>query len=104
MLSPVEPRVSSDLKTSLERAAPVRELSRSTVVILLATFAAIVYLGNAGFPGLLDDADASHAMVAREMLQRHDFVVLYMDDVRYRQRANIPGGLAGSGDHEEIRS
>src|SRR5256714_12292963 len=74
---------------SLERGAPVRELSRSTVVILLATFSAVVYLGNAGFPGLLDDADASHAMVSWEMLQRHDAVILYMNGIRYLMKAPL---------------
>jgi 4-amino-4-deoxy-L-arabinose transferase-like glycosyltransferase len=89
LLLPAEPHVSSNLKASLERSAPVRKPSRTTVVILLATFAAIVYLGNAGFPGLLDDADASHAMVAREMLQRHDWVILYMNGIRYLMKAPL---------------
>ena len=37
-----------------------------------------------GRPALDDeDVDAAHAMVSQEMLQRHDFVVMYMDGVRY---------------------
>jgi 4-amino-4-deoxy-L-arabinose transferase-like glycosyltransferase len=29
------------------------------------------------------DIDAAHALVAREMLQRHDYVIMYMDGIRY---------------------
>lgn len=43
-----------------------------------------LYLGLAGAPALVDDdIDAAHALVAREMLQRHDYVVLYQDGIRY---------------------
>ncbi len=45
---------------------------------------AILYLGLAGSPALVDDDfDAAHALVAREMLQRNDFVVMYQDGLRY---------------------
>ena len=36
-----------------------------------------------------DDVDAAHAIVARTMLQRHDYVVMYMDGVRYLVRAPL---------------
>ena len=65
------------------------ELSRGAAVILLIVLSAAIYLGNAGFPALLDDADASHAMVAREMLQRHDGVILYMNGIRYLMKAPL---------------
>jgi 4-amino-4-deoxy-L-arabinose transferase-like glycosyltransferase len=43
-----------------------------------------LYIGIAGSPALDDDdVDAAHAMVSQEMLQRNDFVVPYMDGVRY---------------------
>jgi 4-amino-4-deoxy-L-arabinose transferase-like glycosyltransferase len=43
-----------------------------------------LYIGTAGTPALDDDdVDAAHAMVSQEMLQRHDFVVPYMDGIRY---------------------
>ena len=42
------------------------------------------YIGTAGSPALDDeDVDAAHALVSQEMLQRNDFVVMYMDGVRY---------------------
>ena len=58
---------------------------RSRVAFLsLLLLAGVLYLGTAASPSLLDDdVDAAHALVAREMLQRHDFVVMYMDGIRY---------------------
>jgi 4-amino-4-deoxy-L-arabinose transferase-like glycosyltransferase len=46
-------------------------------------------LGTAATPALLDDADAAHAVVAREMLQRHDYVVMYMNGIRYLMKAPL---------------
>ena len=89
MLSSVENHASPELKASFVSGVPSWEFSRATVVIFLVILAAIVYLGNAGFPGLLDDADASHAMVSREMLQRHDWVILYMNGIRYLMKAPL---------------
>jgi 4-amino-4-deoxy-L-arabinose transferase-like glycosyltransferase len=61
----------------------VRVRSRWILVCLFA-FSAALYVGTAGSPALGDeDVDAAHAMVAQEMLQRGDFVVPYMDGLRY---------------------
>src|SRR6476619_1102346 len=58
--------------------------TRWTAPLLLALAAAALYLGLAGSPALVDDdIDAAHALVAREILQRHDFVVMYQDGIRY---------------------
>ena len=44
----------------------------------------MLYVGTAAWPALVDDdIDAAHALVAREMLERHDWVVLYQDGIRY---------------------
>lgn len=61
---------------------------RSRVAFLsLSVLAAGLYLGTAASPALVDeDVDAAHALVAREMLQRHDYVVMYMDGLRYLTR------------------
>ena len=54
------------------------------IVLCLLVLSAGLYIGTAASPALDDeDVDAAHAMVSQEMLQRHDFVVLYMDGVRY---------------------
>ena len=76
-------------RASGEQGASNSEWSRTAAVILLIFLSAAIYLGNAGFPALLDDADASHAMVAREMLQRHDGVILYMNGIRYLMKAPL---------------
>src|SRR5258708_31718390 len=69
-----------------ENGGKLNRTSAAVIVFLLGT---IVYVGNAGFPGLLDDADASHAMVSWEMLQRHDPVILYMNGIRYLMKAPL---------------
>jgi len=76
-------------RASGEQASRSSTLHRTSAVILLVFLSAAIYLGNAGFPGLLDDADASHAMVSHEMLQRHDWVILYMNGIRYLMKAPL---------------
>ena len=59
---------------------------RTRTVFLLALSAAL-YIGTAAAPALIDDdADAAYAVVAREMLQRHDFVIPHMNGLRYLVR------------------
>ena len=89
MLSPVENHAAAGISSPIHKDARPRELTRSAAVVLLLLFAGVAYLGNAGFPGLLDDADASHAMVSHEMLQRHDWVIMYMNGIRYLMKAPL---------------
>ena len=58
-------------------------------ILLLLCIAAGIYIGNAAYPGLLDDADSSHATVSRSMLQRGDWVILYMNGIRYLVKAPL---------------
>jgi 4-amino-4-deoxy-L-arabinose transferase-like glycosyltransferase len=54
------------------------------MVLFLLVLSAGLYIATAGSPALDDeDVDAAHAMVSQEMLQRHNFVVMYMDGIRY---------------------
>jgi 4-amino-4-deoxy-L-arabinose transferase-like glycosyltransferase len=54
------------------------------MVLFLLVASAGLYIGMAGSPALDDeDVDAAHAMVSQEMLVRHNFVVMYMDGIRY---------------------
>ena len=89
MLPQGESGVSEMESASGDRVARKSDFSRSAAVIILLAISAAIYLGNAGFPGLLDDADASHAMVSHEMLQRHDWVILYMNGIRYLMKAPL---------------
>ena len=53
----------------------------------LLVLSSILYIGFAGSPALVDDdIDAAYALVPREMLQRHDYVVMYQDGIRFMIR------------------
>jgi 4-amino-4-deoxy-L-arabinose transferase-like glycosyltransferase len=41
-------------------------------------------------PGLLDDADSTHAEAAREMVATGDYVTLHVNGVRYLEKAPLP--------------
>ncbi|MBB5317814.1 ArnT family glycosyltransferase [Tunturibacter empetritectus] len=43
----------------------------------------ILQIGGLFTPGLLDDVDSIYIEIAREMLQRHDYVTPYIDGVRF---------------------
>jgi 4-amino-4-deoxy-L-arabinose transferase-like glycosyltransferase len=54
------------------------------ILLCLLLLSVGLYIGTAGTPALDDDdVDAAHAMVSQEMLLRHNFVVPYMDGIRY---------------------
>ncbi len=58
---------------------------------------AIVYIPGLFSPPLLDDADSIHAEAAREMIVRHDWTTLYIDGVRYLEKAPLMyWGMAAS--------
>lgn len=48
-----------------------------------------IYVVGLSRPALLDDADTVHAEAAREMLQRHDWVTLYVNGERYLEKAPL---------------
>jgi 4-amino-4-deoxy-L-arabinose transferase-like glycosyltransferase len=49
-----------------------------------------VYVGSMFTPGLLDDADSTHAEAAREMVASGDYVTLHINGVRYLEKAPLP--------------
>src|ERR1019366_5371989 len=51
---------------------------------------AVIYMAGLSRPALLDDADTVHAEAGREMLQRHDWVTMYTDGIRYLEKAPLP--------------
>lgn len=63
--------------------------ARRAAIVFLFCFSAAVYLGTSFYPSLLDDADSSHAVVAREMLARGDYVTMYMNGIRYLMKAPL---------------
>ena len=61
---------------------------RIAVLVLVGLWLAIYMIGLSR-PALLDDADTVHAEAAREMLQRHDWVTLYVNGERYLEKAPL---------------
>jgi 4-amino-4-deoxy-L-arabinose transferase-like glycosyltransferase len=55
-------------------------------VIALIAVTAAIYLGSAGIPALLDDADSFYAEVAREMNLRGDWITPYANGIRYLEK------------------
>ncbi len=74
-------------------AQPARpQRTRSLAVLLL--FWAVLQMGGLFRPGLLDDVDSIYIEIAREMLQRHDFVTPYIDGIRFFDKPPLMYWLA----------
>jgi 4-amino-4-deoxy-L-arabinose transferase-like glycosyltransferase len=58
-------------------------------VLVLTGLWAVIYMAGLSRPALLDDADTVHAEAAKEMLQRHDWVTLYANGIRYLEKAPL---------------
>ena len=79
------------LENSVPRASSSpdspRLLSDRLIAIILLLAWALVYLPGLARPGLLDDADSIHAEAAREMVLNHNWVTLYINGIRYLEKA-----------------
>ena len=60
-------------------------LERWATPFLIALTSAI-YVGSAGIPALLDDADSLFAEVGREMNARHDWITPYTNSIRFLEK------------------
>src|SRR5580698_5524216 len=67
---------------SPQSAAPRRLWSPVSLVIIFFLWL-ILQIGGLFTPGLLDDVDSIYIEIAREMLQRHDFVTPTIDGIRF---------------------
>ena len=61
---------------------PTRRWQARSIALIVLTWA-ILQLGGLFTPGLLDDVDSVYIQIAREMLQRHDFVTPTIDGIRF---------------------
>src|SRR5205085_375410 len=76
----------------------------SRLAALLVALWAAIYVAGLFQPALLDDADTVHAVAARMMTVRHDWVTLYTnggvqpfaDGVRYLEKAPLPYWLVAA--------
>ena len=84
-----------------ERARPGR---RKLFLTLLVAIWTAIYISSLFQPALLDDADTVHAVAARMMTVRHEWVTLYTnggvkpfaDGVRYLEKAPLPYWLVAA--------
>jgi 4-amino-4-deoxy-L-arabinose transferase-like glycosyltransferase len=77
----------SSAQPELIAAAP--RVSTARAVALLVALWLVVYASALWTPPLLDDADSVHAEAAREMMLRHDWSTLYVDGLRYLEKAPL---------------
>jgi 4-amino-4-deoxy-L-arabinose transferase-like glycosyltransferase len=70
---------------------PARSQFLSQTSILSMIFGAwfLIYVPGLSQPGLLDDADSIHAEASREMLLNHNWVTLYVNGIRYLEKAPL---------------
>lgn len=61
--------------------------SRTRSLTLILLFWLVIYVASMFTPPLLDDADTVHAEAAKEMVQRHDWVTLHANGIRYLEKA-----------------
>ena len=71
----------------VQESHPARLRYLSLTIIFLLWCA--IYLAGIFSPALLDDVDTIHAEAAREMVERHDWVTLYTDGIRYLEKAPL---------------
>ncbi|ABF39730.1 glycosyl transferase, family 39 [Candidatus Koribacter versatilis Ellin345] len=66
-------------------------------IVIISLFWLVIYIPGLFTPALLDDADSIHAEAAREMITRHDWTTLYIDGLRYLEKAPLMyWGMASS--------
>ncbi len=63
--------------------------SRQQLWLWIVLLWAVIYVPGLFSPPLLDDADSVHAEAAREIVARHDWTTLYIDGVRYLEKAPL---------------
>jgi len=76
---------------------PVRWNLRSIGLIVFAWF--VLQFCGIFSPGLLDDVDSIYIEIAREMLQRHDFVTPYINGIRFFDKPPLMYWMAAGSMH-----
>jgi 4-amino-4-deoxy-L-arabinose transferase-like glycosyltransferase len=81
----------------LQAPKPVRWNPRSIVLLFLAWL--LLQFSGLFSPGLLDDVDSIYIEIAREMLQRHDFVTPYINGLRFFDKPPLMYWMAAGSMH-----
>ena len=77
--------------------SPCRWSPRSLLIIVLAWL--ILQIGGLFTPGLLDDVDSVYIEIAREMMQRHDYVTAYINGIRFFDKPPLLYWMAAGSMH-----
>ncbi len=77
---------------------PTHRWQPSSVAIIVFAWA-ILQIGGLFTPGLLDDVDSVYIQIAREMLQRHDFVTPTIDGIRFFDKPPLMYWMAAGSMH-----
>ncbi|MGA8939843.1 MAG: glycosyltransferase family 39 protein [Acidobacteriaceae bacterium] len=78
--------------------APHRRWRTSSIALILSAWA-ILQLGGLFTPGLLDDVDSIYIQIAREMLQRHNYVTPTIDGIRFFDKPPLMYWMAAGSMH-----
>jgi 4-amino-4-deoxy-L-arabinose transferase-like glycosyltransferase len=78
-------------------ASPRRWSPRSLVILVLAWL--ILQIGGLFTPGLLDDVDSVYIEIAREMMQRHDYVTPTINGIRFFDKPPLLYWMAAGSMH-----
>jgi 4-amino-4-deoxy-L-arabinose transferase-like glycosyltransferase len=77
---------------------PVRRWNPGSIAILVLAWLTL-QIGGLFSPGLLDDVDSVYIQIAREMLQRHDFVTPTIDGIRFFDKPPLMYWMAAGSMH-----
>jgi 4-amino-4-deoxy-L-arabinose transferase-like glycosyltransferase len=78
-------------------ASPRRWSLNSLAILILAWL--ILQIGGLFTPGLLDDVDSIYIEIAREMMQRHDYVTPYINGIRFFDKPPLLYWMAAGSMH-----
>jgi 4-amino-4-deoxy-L-arabinose transferase-like glycosyltransferase len=78
---------------------PTTRRWRPISLALIVSAWAILQIGGLFTPGLLDDVDSVYIQIAREMLQRHDFVTPTIDGIRFFDKPPLMYWMAAGSMH-----
>jgi 4-amino-4-deoxy-L-arabinose transferase-like glycosyltransferase len=73
--------------------APARRWNPRSICLIVFAWL-VLHIGCLFTPGLLDDVDSVYLEIAREMLQRHDYITPYIDGIRFFDKPPLMYWLA----------
>jgi 4-amino-4-deoxy-L-arabinose transferase-like glycosyltransferase len=97
--SPLTQTYSTPPRTAPSSAPTPRRLWSPRSIALLVLAWLILQIGGLFTPGLLDDVDSIYIQIAREMLQRHDYVTPYINGIRFFDKPPLMYWMAAASMH-----